>query len=153
MSEYQPKFIADAMLGRLAKRLRLMGFDVLYDPDLDDNKIIQRSLEQDRIILTRDTELASRPIASRSILILHDHVNEQLMQVRREMPIVTKHRSLTRCSLCNSPLETIAKQDVLDLVPDQVRRSRKVFFKCTGCGKIYWKGSHVERMTDPTVEN
>ena len=98
------KFIADVMLGRLAKRMRLLGFDVLYDSGLDDNEIIRLSLEQDRIILTRDTGLVTRPLAARHFFIHEDRVEEQLSQVLSAFPIDEKILPLTRCSYCNELL-------------------------------------------------
>jgi hypothetical protein len=74
-------FIADAMLGSLAKRLRLLGFDVLYDHTLADNEVLRLALEQGRVILTRDTGLAARPLARNHVLIKSDHVDDQVQQV------------------------------------------------------------------------
>jgi uncharacterized protein with PIN domain len=140
------KFIADVMLGRLAKRLRLLGFDVLYDRALDDNELIRLSLEEDRVILTRDTLLASRPLAKNRLMIKHDLVDDQLRQVFDALGITAPPGFLTRCSLCNQPLAAAQKQDVKDLVPEHVYDTRNDFFLCAGCGRVYWKGSHVERM-------
>ncbi|HWR71868.1 MAG TPA: Mut7-C RNAse domain-containing protein [Nitrospirota bacterium] len=142
------KFIADAMLGRLAKRLRLLGYDVLYDPAWEDNEIIRLSLEHGRTILTRDTRLASRPVASNHILIEHDRVSAQVRQIQRQPGITAPPVFLSRCSRCNHPLVPAAKKDIVDLVPDHVYATKKDFFKCTGCGKVYWRGSHVRRMSE-----
>ncbi len=142
------KFIADAMLGRLAKRLRLLGFDVLYDPSWEDNEIIRLSLEQDRTILTRDTRLASRPIASNHLLIEHDRVSDQVTQVLKQMVITALPGFLSRCSRCNHPLVPAEKKDIRDLVPDHVYATKKDFVRCTGCGKVYWRGSHVRQMSE-----
>ena len=83
------KFIADVMLGRLAKRLRLRGFDVLYDRTLNDNEIIRLSLEQDRVILTRDKALSDRPLAKNHLFINSDLVQEQVEQVLSSFPLET----------------------------------------------------------------
>lgn len=166
------KLIADVMLGRLAKRLRLLGFDVLYDRSLDDNGIIRLSLEQGRVILTRDTGLVSRPLAKAHIFVTSDRISEQLKEVLDRLSEnpptppsvkggqrvdlrtggkggfepVEKPAPLTRCCLCNQPLKSMPKREVKDLVPEHVYATKKDFFKCTGCGKIYWKGTHVRRM-------
>jgi uncharacterized protein with PIN domain len=140
------KFIADVMLGRLAKRLRLLGFDVLYDRSLDDNEIIRLSLEQDRIILSRDTRLTARPLASNHLLIESDRLSDQFRQIFDTLKIEAPLGFLTRCSLCNQPLAAAQKQDVKDLVPEHVYATKDAFFVCAGCGKVYWKGSHVRRM-------
>ncbi|HTG02255.1 MAG TPA: Mut7-C RNAse domain-containing protein [Nitrospirota bacterium] len=138
------KFIADVMLGRLARRLRLLGFDVLYDDTLDDNAVLDRALRQDRVILTRDRALAKRPLASNHILIESDHVQEQASQVLASLRL--EPRPLVRCSLCNAPLASIDKNQVRDLVPPFVYARHREFQRCSGCGKVYWKGSHVRRM-------
>ena len=140
------KFIADAMLGSLARRLRLLGFDVLYDPQREDNEIIRVSLEEDRVILTRDTRLASRPIASKCILIMHDRVPDQVLQVMQRTGETPSGGELTRCSRCNHPLRPAEKEQVRDLVPAHVYAIQKRFYYCEGCGKVYWRGSHVLRM-------
>ena len=140
------KFIADVMLGKLAKRMRLLGFDVLYDQTLDDNEIIHLSLEQNRIILTRDTELAGRPLAANRVFIIHNAVKDQLRQVIDTFGIESFPGSLTRCSVCNDILLPIAKQDVKDIVPEYVYGKYGVFFRCVSCGRVYWEGTHVENM-------
>ena len=140
------KFIADVMLGRLAKRLRLLGFDVLYDPLFDDNRIIQLALEQDRIILTRDTELSSRPLATNHLFITQDHVADQIREVVAAFRQRFVPHPLTRCSLCNVVLKPISRKKVLDLVPNYIYETHMLFFQCAACGRIYWKGTHVRRM-------
>jgi len=141
------KFIADVMLGRLAKRLRLMGFDVLYDRKLNDNEIIRLSLEQDRTILTRDRALVERPLATDHLLIQSDNVQEQLTQLLAcfSSPPHTIH--FTRCSECNKLLVPISKEDAKDIVPRYVYEKNDEFLQCLECGRIYWKGTHVRRLT------
>ncbi|MGE5809609.1 MAG: Mut7-C RNAse domain-containing protein [Nitrospirota bacterium] len=138
------KFIADVMLGRLAKRLRLLGYDVLYDPALDDNDIVRLSLEQRRVILTRDATLAARPLASNHLFVRSDHVEEQLEQVLTISP--RDASPLTRCSLCNEPLASMTRQEARDLVPPYVFEKNETFQQCTICGRVYWEGTHVWRM-------
>jgi len=138
------KFIADAMLGRLAKRMRLLGIDVFYDPTLNDNGIIRLSLEQDRVILTRDKTLSARPLAMKHLFIESERVEEQWKQVRSSFP--TKIFPFTRCSECNEPLVSIAKDEVRDLVPQYVCEKNTIFFQCPACSRIYWPGTHVSKM-------
>jgi uncharacterized protein with PIN domain len=139
------KFIADVMLGRLAKRLRLLGFDVLYDHTFDDNEIIRLSLEEGRVILTRDTGLAARPLASRNIYVMSDAVQEQVEQVLAAVPDKTM-TPLTRCSACNQQLSAAVKQEVRDSVPNYIYNRYDAFLKCSSCGRVYWRGTHVTRM-------
>jgi uncharacterized protein with PIN domain len=141
------KFIADVMLGRLAKRMRLLGFDVLYDRMLSDNEIIRLSLEQDRTILTRDTGLAARPLAACHLFITSDQIQEQIDQVLAFVPQEMDVLPLTRCTRCNERLVPIKKEDVLDRVPPYVHSKYDTFVHCTVCGRIYWLGTHVKRMT------
>ena len=139
------KFIADAMLGSLAKRLRLLGFDVLYDPALEDNAILRLALEQQRIILTRDAGLASRPLAHDHLLIESDLCDDQVRQVIDVFPLPAG-APLTRCSVCNVTLSRLTRDDAHDRVPEHVLRTTKVFFECTECDRVYWEGSHVKNM-------
>jgi uncharacterized protein with PIN domain len=140
------KFIADVMLGRLAKRLRLLGFDVLYDRALDDNEILRLSLAQDRVILTRDLALSARPLASNHLLIKSEAVQEQAEQVLTAFHLKALVAPLSRCSVCNETLKSITKQDAHNLVPVHIYDNNSNFLSSPKCGRIYWKGTHVRRM-------
>jgi len=140
------KFIADVMLGRLAKHLRLLGIDILYDRTLGDNEIIRLSLEQDRVILTRDTGLAKRPLATRHLFITSDRIREQLDQVLASFDPKSAIHPLTRCAVCNEPLTSIKKKDVMNRVPDYVHEKYSSFLECPKCGRIYWQGTHIRKM-------
>jgi uncharacterized protein len=142
------KFIVDVMLGRLAKRMRLLGFDVLYDRTLGDNEVIRLALEGDRVILTRDASLAARPLATNHLLITSDFVREQVEQVLSVFSLDTL-RPLTRCSMCNDRLDTITKEEARDFVPRYVYEKKGSFLRCPRCGRTYWKGTHVQRMALP----
>jgi hypothetical protein len=137
------KFVADAMLGKLAKQLRLLGNDVMYDPAASDNDILRLSLEQERIILTRDTGLASRPLAQLHLLIHSDQVAQQVREVLAAFPTAASPAPLTRCSLCNAQLATVRHEDVVDLVPRHVYDHASGFLHCPSCGRVYWEGSHL----------
>ncbi len=139
------KFIADVMLGRLAKRMRLLGFDVLYDRSYDDNEVIRRSLDQNRVILTRDIALSKRPLAANCVLIKSDSVAKQLDQLLATFPDEAQ-RPLTRCSVCNSQLALFSREEARDLVPDHVLEAHTEFLHCESCGRVFWKGTHVRRM-------
>jgi len=140
------KFIADVMLGRLAKRMRLLGFDVLYDRTIDDNDLIRLSLEQDRLILTRDTGLAERPLAVNHVLIADNDIRSQIKQVLSTFPRGVLPQPLTRCSECNEPLVAISRKKVKDLVPNYVYEKHETFLQCMTCKRVYWTGTHVGRM-------
>lgn len=134
------------MLGRLAKRLRLLGYDVLYDVELDDNGIIRLSLEQQRVILTRDTALTRRPLASNHLFIKDQKVEAQLEQVLSAFPPDPDTWELTRCSRCNGRLSPLPRPAAKDLVPEHVYQRHGSFWKCEGCGRAYWTGTHVGHM-------
>jgi uncharacterized protein len=140
-------FIADVMLGSLAKRLRLLGFDVLYDTTFSDNDVLRLALEQGRVILTRDTGLASRPVARNHVLIKSDHVDEQVRQVFDAFS-VPDAVPLTRCSVCNSMLVQLTRDGARNIVPEHVYATITVFFQCGQCGRVYWRGSHVKRWEE-----
>jgi len=143
---FSMKFIADVMLGRLAKRMRLLGFDVLYHRSLNDRDIIMLSLEQDRIILTRDRALTQRPLASHHIFIRSETIHDQITQVLSLYPLTSCTSALTRCSTCNALLAAVKKHEVYDIVPEFVYSNHDVFLRCPSCCRIYWKGSHLRRM-------
>jgi len=144
------KFIADVMLGSLAKRLRLLGFDVLYDRTLNDNEIIRLSLKQDHVILTRDTALAARPLAMNHLLVTVDRVQEQMDQVLYTFPHEIPDAPLTRCSVCNETLIPIARNDVINLVSSHIYEKTADFMQCSICERTYWRGSHVKSMMLPS---
>jgi uncharacterized protein len=145
------KFIVDVMLGRLAKRMRLLGIDVLYDRTLDDNEIIRLSLGQDRVILTRDRSLVDRPLAANHLLIKSDLVQQQVKQVLSAFSLASLLNPLSRCSECNEPLDRITREEARDLVPQYVYENKDLFVRCPRCGRIYWQGTHVKRMAIPGV--
>jgi uncharacterized protein with PIN domain len=140
------KFIADAMLGRLAKRLRLLGVDVRYDPAADDNEVLRRALSEERIILTRDRGLAARPLAGNCLFVRSDRADRQVEEVLAAHPSLRRQKPLTRCSACNGVLGPVARGEVRNLVPPHVLGTARSFLRCDACGRVYWEGSHVERM-------
>ncbi len=140
------KFIADVMLGSLAKHLRLLGYDVLYDSTLNDNAIIRLALEQERVILTRDLPLTRRPLAANHMFVNDQILDLQIRQVVSAYPLPPKVLPLTRCSGCNGVLVRILRNEVKDLVPEHVYEEQRQFWRCPDCGKVYWKGSHVAAM-------
>jgi uncharacterized protein with PIN domain len=142
------KFIADAMLGRLAKWLRLLGFDVLYYPDIEDRQVIKIAREQERTILTRDTRMLQCKGVRGTVFIKSDQVFEQLLEMK---DILDFHGQdlLERCIVCNRRLYAIADRDeIKDLVPEYVYHHFDIFMRCGGCGKIYWEGNHYKNIRE-----
>ncbi len=169
------RFVADSMLGRLAKSLRMLGFDVAYDPFADDGQLLAQARDEGRIVLTRDTQMVRRrklaggpstgsgpPLRMaggpsraesrggelpRLVFIVSDHLREQLAQVARELGLpLDRSAALTRCIVCNGDLSAVPKESVRGEVPPYVHQTQDTFARCGGCGRIYWRGTHVEAM-------
>jgi uncharacterized protein with PIN domain len=140
------KFIADVHLGRLAKYLRLCGFDTLYDASLDDREIIELSLADHRIILTRDKELLKNKKVNNGQRIISQKPVEQFAEVMKSFDLKDNIAPFTRCLECNGTFDDIPKEEILSNLLPRTRDYYTDFKKCTGCGKIYWEGSHYERM-------
>lgn len=146
------KFIADAMLGRLAKWLRILGFDVLYYPDIDDREVVRIARQQERTILTRDRQLSRAKGLPGVIFIWKDDVFDQLSQIGTLLDL--RHADLCgRCAACNGLLFDVSqKEEVRDFVPDFIYLNSVTFKRCGDCGKVYWEGSHHKRMREKVEE-
>jgi len=134
------RFVADTMLGRLARWLRLLGFDVLYPKDLDDKELLK--FADERIVLTRDKELGKK---ENVFLIKSVNIDEQLKQVINELKLEIK-APLSRCSVCNHLLVESDKKSVENLVPERVYNNHNTFWRCPDCNRVYWKGSHYDKI-------
>ena len=145
------KFIADVMVGRLAKYLRMAGYDVAYINNIKDDMIIEIARNKDRIILTRDRLMLERKEIKnhiiKSVFIKDDGLSAQLKQVKYELNIDLKP-SLKRCIKCNARLEEIKKEHVRKKVPPYVYSTQDYFLLCTGCKKLYWRGTHYKNINE-----
>jgi len=135
-----PILLADAMLGRLAKWLRLLGYDTLYDPALSDHQIAARARAEGRILLTRDRELARRK-GFRRLLIHSDLLEDQIREVVIALGAPPSEVE-PRCSQCNALLSEVSPDQVRPHVPAHVLKTHRHFRYCTDCDKYYWAGSH-----------
>jgi uncharacterized protein with PIN domain len=144
MSREPLRLLADGMLGRLAKWLRLLGYDTAYDNADDDLGLARRARAEKRVLLTRDRELAQRR-GLRAILVRSQALAEQVRQVREELG-PPPGPALSRCTLCNAALRPAAPTDVEGRVPPYVLETYPEFQRCPSCGRIYWPGSHVSSM-------
>jgi len=144
------KFIADGMLGRLAKWLRVLGYDTAYFPHLDDDQLVRLARAEGRLLLTRDRGLARRR-GLQCLLIESDHLEEQLGQVLAE-PALTEAHPFSRCPVCNTPLQEVEKPELEGRVPAHIFRTHKDFSLCPHCDKIYWPGTHWARMQEKLAE-
>ena len=138
------RLIADGMLGRLARWLRLLGYDTVYEKDADDLELARRARAEGRVLLTRDRALAARR-GLRTLLITSERVQEQVQQVVETLG-PPPNPALSRCSLCNVPLEPATPPQVADRVPPYVLQTQKRFGVCPTCGRVYWAGTHLQHM-------
>ncbi len=135
------KFLVDRMLGQTAKWLRLMGIDAEYAPPEKDDKILELARKEDRIIITRDRELSKK---DRVFLVPNEPAKKIIPFVLETYSVDIK--PMTRCSRCNSIVEKIDKSDVEEFVPEGVLSWCDDYWKCTGCGQVYWKGTHWDEI-------
>lgn len=140
------RFIADEHLGRLAKYLRLCGFDTIFADSLADRKIIEIAVREHRILLSRDKELMSNKNVPRGVRILSERPLEQLSEVISIYGLRKFFQPFSRCTLCNGLLEIVQEEEVEDQLPQRTRNLFSHFMRCSSCGKIYWEGSHYDRM-------
>lgn len=147
MTNHEMRFIADSMLGRLARWLRLLGLDTLYCADIRDRDLLRIALKEDRIILTRDTLFLKRKGLRGSLLVHANDSREQLREVLRAYGITEFGPG--RCARCNGILHAVAeKAEVRRMVPDHVFLSHSGFLECLSCGRVYWEGTHLKRFRD-----
>ena len=143
------RFIADVNVGKLAKWLRIIGYDTLFFKDIDDGELVEMALAENRILLTRDTNIMKRRIVAsgevHTILIADDRAKNQLGQVIDTLNLETDSR-FSRCIECNQLLADRAKKDIKDLVPPYVFKTQQLYMQCPSCDKIYWRGTHWDKM-------
>lgn len=140
------RFILDVHLGKLARILRLLGFDCWYRNRQDDVQIALRSAREHRIVLTRDQGLLKRSIVTHGYWLRSQEPEQQAVEVARRFDLVRLLRPLTRCPVCNEPLEPATRESVYNQVPERSRDYQTRFARCPACGKVYWHGSHTGRI-------
>jgi uncharacterized protein with PIN domain len=144
MDDEPLRLLADCMLGRLAKWLRLLGYDTAYDNAATDLELARRTRAEGRVLLTRDHGLAARR-GLRTLLIQSEVLEEQVQEVQDALG-PPSHAALSRCAVCNTVLESTAPAEIADRVPPYVLKTQTAFCRCPGCGRVYWPGSHLQAM-------
>jgi uncharacterized protein len=140
------RFIVDAQLGRLAKYLRMLGFDTLYESDYADAQIARISAAEQRIVLTRDRALLMHKLISHGRYVRGTKPRQQLEEVVSRLDLYRAIKPFSRCLRCNQELEAVAKEVIQDRLPPPRACFYSRFWMCKGCDRIYWEGSHWRRM-------
>jgi hypothetical protein len=140
------RFIADVHLGRLARYLRMAGFDVLYRNDFTDREIARIASETRRVVLTRDRGLLEHKRVTRFHWVRSVRPREQLREVLGRFGLADRARPFTRCLECNGRIVAVPKRKIEAELPPRTRTYYERFFRCAACRRVYWEGSHVERM-------
>jgi uncharacterized protein with PIN domain len=143
----EPLFIADAHLGGLARLLRMLGFDTVYHNHITDRELIAIAASERRIILTRDRELLKCREVLRGMFVRALKPEAQLRETVRRWNLVHRQRPFSLCLHCNLRLEAIDRDTAAASVPEAIRKRYAAFARCPGCNRIYWPGSHWERMS------
>lgn len=140
------RFILDVHLGKLAKLLRMMGFDTLYRNDLEDEEIMRIAAEDHRIVLTRDRGILSNKRVERGHFVESIIAREQLKEIIEAFALHEAISFLSRCIRCNGIITEVSKAAVDHELEPRTRRHFTRFFRCNHCGQVYWEGSHYDRM-------
>ncbi len=143
-----PRFLADRMVGTLAKWLRILGYDTVYMPEASPASVKREAHRQGRILLTRRTCFLNQKDVPPFVFIRADRFREQLKQVCTDLQLTVSSSLLRRCSVCNQELETIDRERVQSRVPAYVWRTQSTFFRCQQCQRIYWNATHRERILE-----
>ncbi|HLH05346.1 MAG TPA: Mut7-C RNAse domain-containing protein [Bryobacteraceae bacterium] len=141
-----PHFVVDGHLGRLAAYLRMLGFDTWYRPLADDAELAAVSSSENRLVLTRDAGLLKRRAVETGYFVRSDKPLDQLKELNTRFALIRHAHPFTRCMACNGELRAVSKDEIIDLLPPHTRATRSEFSRCSACRRIYWRGTHYERM-------
>ncbi len=142
----QPKFVLDSNLGRLARYLRLLGFDCLYRNDYDDAEVARIASDQQRTVLTRDRTLLQRSIITHGYFVRAQQPRAQVREVLARFDLYRQVAAFSRCTRCNGKLEDVDKQAIDARLEPKTRKYYDDFRICSQCGQVFWQGSHHARM-------
>lgn len=142
----EPKFVADVHLGKLTRYLRMMGFDVLYRNNIDDEEIVKISVNERRAILTKDLGILKRNAVTHGHWVRSNTIKKQVTEVINRFDLKKSIKEFTLCIDCNQALVPISKSEILDELPQKVAESQTAFSRCPSCNKNYWMGTHYQKM-------
>ena len=140
-----PRFVVDVNLGRLARYLRLLGFDCLYRNDYNDAQVAQIACDESRILLTRDRALLQRKIITHGCFVRATDPRRQVQEILQRLDLYEEIRPFTRCTRCNGEVHAVNKTDIEHRLEPKTRRYYQNFLMCASCQQIYWQGSHYAR--------
>ncbi len=144
----ETKFILDVHLGSLARTLRMLGFDSKYRNSYEDPEIVRIALAEGRIILTRDRGLLKRRQVTHGYCVRSDDPDAQAREILQRFDLYDSIEPLARCISCNGRINSIGKDEVEDRLELKTKKFYETFYRCSGCGKVYWKGSHFSSILD-----
>lgn len=142
----RPKFIADVHLGRLTRYLRMLGFDVLYKNNFDDDEIVMIALNEKRAILTKDRGVLKRNEVTHGYWVRSSKVEEQVKEILKRFDLTNVIKEFSRCIECNDLVKPVKKEKTVNQLPLKVAKTQNEFYECPSCNKIFWKGTHYQRM-------
>jgi len=140
------RFVLDTHLGKLARLLRLIGFDTLYRNDYDDPRIVRISIDEHRIALTRDRGILKHRELTHGYCVRSDRPMDQIREIVTRFDLAESMAPFTRCMMCNEPIRIVTKEEIEPRLLPGTRREHDEFRYCPGCDRIYWKGSHYARL-------
>jgi uncharacterized protein with PIN domain len=142
----EPRLFADAMLGRLARWLRILGCDTAYESGIADEDLVRRCLSERRVLLTRDRDLIEEWRVPRALLLVPEDPLEQLRNVVMRLGLEAWICFFRRCTVCNALVESVERSSVQGEVPERVFWTQEQFVRCPDCRRVYWEGSHTRRI-------
>ena len=141
-------FVLDVHLGKLARYLRMLGFDCDYSDSRNDDELARISIDEKKILLTRDRGILKRANIDRALCIHSTVSEEQAAEVIRRLDLASSIRPFSRCTECNALVRKLDDGQIPADTPDGVKQWCTEYFRCPGCGRLYWKGSHADRMVE-----
>jgi len=142
----EPEFILDVHLGKLARRLRMLGFDSLYRNDFHDHQLVELAQREMRIVLTRDRGLLKNKVVTHGYWIRSHQPDEQVREVIQRFDLGGRIRAFSRCRVCNGTIEIVDRKHIENLLLPKTSQYYDEFHVCVGCGRVYWEGSHYQKM-------